>query len=99
MHVFDLEELESATDHFSPSQLIGKGSHGSVYRGLLKDGNLAVAIKKQSLALQKLRDNTKLENEASILSPIPPNFSCLIDLLGVSHDAYGNLSSLIVQNF
>ncbi|KAL3635253.1 hypothetical protein CASFOL_019800 [Castilleja foliolosa] len=90
MHVFDLQELEAATDDFSPSKLIGKGSHGSVYRGLLKDGNLVVAIKKQSLALQKLQDNTKLENEASILSSIPPNLACLINLLGVSHDTYGN---------
>ncbi|KAL6513178.1 hypothetical protein OROGR_020664 [Orobanche gracilis] len=88
MHLFELQELKEATGNFSPSKLIGKGSHGSVYRGLLKDDNL-VAIKKQSLALQKLRDNAKIANEASILSSIDPN-SYLINLLGISHDRYGN---------
>ncbi|KAL0454456.1 UNVERIFIED_CONTAM: Serine/threonine-protein kinase-like protein [Sesamum latifolium] len=88
MKEFDLQELEVATDSFSPSRIVGKGSHGSVYRGALKDGN-HVAIKKQSLGLQKLRDNTKLENEARILSSLPPHPS-LINLLGISRDPFGN---------
>ncbi|KAK6143760.1 hypothetical protein DH2020_024108 [Rehmannia glutinosa] len=88
MHVYDLQELKASTDNFSSSRLIGKGSHGSVYKGILKNGSL-VAIKKQSLGLQKLQDNTKLENEANILSSVHPN-PCLITLLGISHDDYGN---------
>ncbi|KAL0375949.1 UNVERIFIED_CONTAM: Serine/threonine-protein kinase-like protein [Sesamum calycinum] len=88
MKEFDLQELEVATDSFSSSRIVGKGSHGSVYGGVLKDGN-HVAVKKQSLGLQKLRDNTKLENEARILSSLPPHPS-LINLLGVSHDPFGN---------
>ncbi|KAK6121164.1 hypothetical protein DH2020_045085 [Rehmannia glutinosa] len=88
MHIYDLQELKASTNNFSSSRLIGKGSHGSVYKGILKNGNL-VAIKKQSLGLQKLQDNTKLENEANILSSVHPN-PCLIKLLGISHDDYGN---------
>ncbi|KAK4405034.1 Serine/threonine-protein kinase-like protein [Sesamum angolense] len=88
MKEFDLQELEVATDSFSSSRIVGKGSHGSVYGGVLKDGN-HVAVKKQSLGLQKLRDNTKLENEARILSSLPPHPS-LINLLGISHDPFGN---------
>ncbi|KAL7082369.1 hypothetical protein ACP275_14G094500 [Erythranthe tilingii] len=82
MKVFELHELEATTESFSPSRLIGKGSHGSVYRGVLKDGT-QIAVKKQSLALQKLQDDTKLENEASILSSLSPDtHPCIVDFLG-----------------
>ncbi|XP_030447462.2 putative receptor-like protein kinase At3g47110 [Syzygium oleosum] len=37
-------KLHQVTDEFSPSNLIGQGSHGSVYRGML-DGNRPVAVK------------------------------------------------------
>ncbi|KAG8364066.1 hypothetical protein BUALT_Bualt19G0087400 [Buddleja alternifolia] len=95
MKEFELEELEAATESFSPSRLIGKGSHGSVYRGVLKGGR-HVAVKKQSLGLRKLRDDSKLENEARILSSLNQN-SCLINLLGISHDVSG--SKIIVTHY
>ncbi|XP_052179779.1 serine/threonine-protein kinase-like protein At5g23170 [Diospyros lotus] len=85
---FAYEELEAATDHFSPSRLIGKGSHGRVYRGILNGGKL-VAVKLQSLGLRKLQDNSKLENEARILSSLPQN-SHLVNLVGTSHDRSKN---------
>ncbi|EOA21003.1 hypothetical protein CARUB_v10001338mg [Capsella rubella] len=37
MKEFDYKKLVIATDQFSPSQLIGKGSHGYVYKALLLD--------------------------------------------------------------
>ncbi|KAF8012298.1 hypothetical protein BT93_I0439 [Corymbia citriodora subsp. variegata] len=37
-------KLRQVTNEFSPSNLIGQGSHGSVYRGML-DGNRPVAVK------------------------------------------------------
>ncbi|KAK3409849.1 LOW QUALITY PROTEIN: hypothetical protein EUGRSUZ_J01925, partial [Eucalyptus grandis] len=37
-------KLRQVTNEFSPSNLIGQGSHGSVYRGIL-DGNQLVAVK------------------------------------------------------
>ncbi|CAN6357113.1 unnamed protein product [Urochloa humidicola] len=39
------EEIQKATDQFSPSNLIGTGSFGSVYRGILSPGAQQVAIK------------------------------------------------------
>ncbi|KAL8542758.1 hypothetical protein ACS0TY_003585 [Phlomoides rotata] len=42
--MFNLEEVESATQHFSEMNLLGKSSFSAVYRGVLRDGS-AVAIK------------------------------------------------------
>jgi hypothetical protein len=39
------EEIQKATNQFSPSNLIGMGSFGSVYRGILSPGARQVAIK------------------------------------------------------
>lgn len=93
MHEFKYEELVQATESFSQSRLVGKGSHGCVYRGILMrngcDHDQLVAVKKQSLGLQKLRDNSKLENEVRILSSLSHN-PYLINLLGISHDSSNN---------
>ncbi|XP_058203238.1 leucine-rich repeat receptor protein kinase HPCA1-like [Rhododendron vialii] len=39
---FTVEELEQATKNFQESNLIGYGSFGLVYKGLLRDGNFVV---------------------------------------------------------
>ncbi|KAI5661603.1 hypothetical protein M9H77_20926 [Catharanthus roseus] len=94
MKEFEFEELEVATEKFSPSRLVGKGSHGHVYKGILQDYDhhqQIVAIKKQSLGLQKLQDNSKLENEVDILSSLEPqNNQFIINLVGISHDSSRN---------
>ncbi|KAG6472113.1 serine/threonine-protein kinase-like protein At5g23170 [Zingiber officinale] len=73
MKEFSYEEIEEATKSFDPSQLIGKGSHGSVYRGTLKDGR-SVAVKKPWEGIQSFENHTKLNNEvdllASLINPI-----------------------------
>ena len=43
--VFPAKELEVATDNFNESRIIGHGGQGTVYKGMLYDGNI-VAIKK-----------------------------------------------------
>lgn len=95
MNDFGYEEIEVATQNFSPTSLIAKGSHGCVYKGVLKNGTF-VAIKKQSLGLQKLQDNTKLDNEIRILSSFPHN-PYLINLLGTSHDSANNNNKVLVM--
>ncbi|KAJ8572624.1 hypothetical protein K7X08_009135 [Anisodus acutangulus] len=83
MKVYEYEKLEKATENFSQSRLIGKGSHGCVYKGILEDGEI-IAVKKQSLGLQKIQDNSKLENEVSVLSSLSKN-SFIVNFLGMSH--------------
>lgn len=85
MKEFDYEHLVTATDGFSPSRLIGKGSHGYVYKGLLQQEDdddthyKAVAIKTPSLTLSpsssfsKSEQTTKLENEINVMSSLPQN--------------------------
>lgn len=97
MNEFEYEELIKATKNFSPSLLIGKGSHGYVYKGTLeKHANQVVAIKKQSEGLSKLQDNSKLENEAKVLSSLPQS-QHLIELLGTSRDL-ANTKLLVMEH-
>ncbi|CAN6912513.1 unnamed protein product [Brassica oleracea] len=83
---FDYEKLVSATDGFSPSRLIGKGSHGYVYEGLLHEEHnkrhRVVAIKTPSLLssrsqpsslITKTEQMKKLEDEISVMSSLPYN--------------------------
>ncbi|KAA8536569.1 hypothetical protein F0562_029047 [Nyssa sinensis] len=93
-HEFKYEELEEATENFSSHRLVGKGSHGCIYKGTLKDGKL-VAIKKPSLGLQKLQDNSKLDNEIHILSSLNQN-PFLVNLRGTSHDS-ANRKILVME--
>ncbi|KAL9240393.1 hypothetical protein vseg_014618 [Gypsophila vaccaria] len=44
---FNLEEVECATQYFSPSHLLGKSGLSAVYRGVLRDGSV-VAVKRIS---------------------------------------------------
>ncbi|XP_047339090.1 serine/threonine-protein kinase-like protein At5g23170 [Impatiens glandulifera] len=91
MEEFNYEELKEATKNFSPDNLIGKGSHGTVYKGILKDGRI-VAVKKQSPGLRKLHDNSKLENEIRVLSSLQTSSDHFITLLGTSHDDDSSLN-------
>ncbi|KAJ0763384.1 putative protein kinase RLK-Pelle-RLCK-IV family [Helianthus annuus] len=65
--LFTSKELENATDHFSDNQILGQGGQGTVYKGMLTDGNI-VAVK-----MSKIKDESEIEqfiNELVILSQI-----------------------------
>lgn len=62
---FTFAELESATNGFSPRNLLGKGSHASVFRAVIDGGVLTVAVKKAIASV-----TATAENELEILSKI-----------------------------
>ncbi|EPS69573.1 hypothetical protein M569_05192, partial [Genlisea aurea] len=74
---FTLKELRVATGNFSPSNSVGKGGSGSVFRGVLRDGR-EVAVK-----LLESRSEREFQNEVTILGSLKLKPSPLIiSLLG-----------------
>ncbi|GJN37907.1 hypothetical protein PR202_gb26907 [Eleusine coracana subsp. coracana] len=72
MKEFSYEEVEAATGGFAEKNLVGKGSHGSVYRAKLRGGGgrgrtVVVAVKRASHG----QGEAKLANEIAVLSAAP----------------------------
>ncbi|XP_057468786.1 wall-associated receptor kinase 2-like isoform X2 [Actinidia eriantha] len=75
--LFNEKDLDKATDHYNEDRIIGHGSQGTVYKGMLSDGRI-VAVKRA-----KEIDEGKVEqfiNEVVILSQI--NHRNVVKLLG-----------------
>ncbi|CAH9116056.1 unnamed protein product [Cuscuta europaea] len=85
---FSYSDLEAATNGFSEKKLLGRGSHGLVYKGVLPGGRL-VAVKKSSRPSTPRRlssssssssNTNEVENEIDILSRLQS--PRLVNLLG-----------------
>ncbi|KAJ0037836.1 hypothetical protein Pint_23869 [Pistacia integerrima] len=85
---FFYSDLEAATNGFSDQRLLGKGSHGCVYKAVLRGRQ--VAIKKPS---KNQEISLEVDNEIEILSKI--NSPRLVNLLGFSNDSKDRL--LVVE--
>ncbi|KAJ8748824.1 hypothetical protein K2173_011382 [Erythroxylum novogranatense] len=85
---FHYSDLEAATNGFSDQKLLGKGSHGCVYKGVIRGRH--VAIKKPSRALEI---GQEVDNEIEILSKI--RSPGLVNLVGFASDTKDRL--LVVE--
>lgn len=86
---FPYNDLHSATNAFSKDNLLGKGSHGYVYKAHLHQYKLIAAVKKSKC------NNSPAENEIEILSRV--HHPRLVNLLGYAIDS--KQSKLIVVEF
>ncbi|XP_031118325.1 serine/threonine-protein kinase-like protein At3g51990 [Ipomoea triloba] len=81
---FSYADLHAATNGFSQENLLGKGSHGFVYRATLPQGRrsfvAAVKITKQSEAFASFSAGSPAENEIELLSRV--YHPRLVNLLG-----------------
>lgn len=66
---FTLDELNKATRKFSPTNKIGQGGFGAVYKGKLPDGTL-VAIKRAKKKVYDTRVSNEFETEVQMLMSI-----------------------------
>lgn len=88
---FDFSDLHSATDGFSAANLLGKGSHGAVYKAHLRHRQLKLvaAVKKTSAG------GVAADNEVEVLSRI--YHPRLVNLIGFAVDP--NQRKLIVVEY
>ncbi|CAN4080607.1 unnamed protein product [Withania somnifera] len=95
---FNYKDLEVATNGFSDQKLLGRGSHGLVYKGILRNGRL-VAVKRSSrgaprIITSSVQENcNEVENEIDILSKLQS--PRLVNLVGFSTDSHDTL--LVVE--
>jgi len=75
--IFRKEEMEKATNGFDKNLILGRGGHGTVYRGIL-EGNVTVAIKKSRMIDESQKE--EFVKEILILSQI--NHKNVVKLLG-----------------
>ncbi|KAJ0615510.1 putative protein kinase RLK-Pelle-CR4L family [Helianthus anomalus] len=94
---FRFADLESATNRFSESNFLGKGSHGSVYRAALDGGALIAAVKRTTVNHSPERNTaaSPAENEIETLSRV--RNPRLVNLLGFGTDPIDGRKLIVVE--
>ncbi|KAF5205622.1 Lectin receptor kinase, partial [Thalictrum thalictroides] len=90
---FSYGELSSATDNFLRERKLGEGGFGAVYRGLLNDTNLDVAVKRISRGSKQ--GKREYVTEVKIISRL--RHRNLVQLIGWCHEQHGEF--LLVYEF
>ncbi|WOK96230.1 hypothetical protein Cni_G04937 [Canna indica] len=81
--VFTHEEIEAATSGFSPSALLGRGSHGSVYLASLDQGRLLAAAKRPFHSSLAFDSPPTTDAEIDLLSSLPHS-PLFVNLVGAT---------------
>lgn len=92
---FDYSDLLAATGGFSAANLLGKGSHGSVYKAYLHQLKVVAAVKKTKANYSSSDGGGYADNEVEILSRI--YHPRLVNLIGFAVDP--NQHKLIVAEY
>ncbi|KAG6654342.1 probable LRR receptor-like serine/threonine-protein kinase At1g14390 [Carya illinoinensis] len=91
--VFTLEEMEDLTNNFDPSNLIGEGSQGQLYKGWLRDGSVVLV---KCLKLNQKLLTQSLAQHMEVLSQMRHRH--LVSILGhciVSYQDHSNAASSV----
>ncbi|CAN4124375.1 unnamed protein product [Withania somnifera] len=92
-HVFTLEEMEEATNNFDPTNLVGEGSQGQLYRGWLRDGSVVLV---KCLKLKQKHSPQILQQHMEMLSKLRHRH--LVNVLGqcvITYQDHPNTASTV----
>ena len=67
--LFNSKELDTATDQFNESRILGKGGQGTIYKGMFTDGRI-VAIKKCNMVDEGNLEHSSMKSSFFLKSTI-----------------------------
>ncbi|CAN0918871.1 Receptor-like protein kinase THESEUS 1 [Linum grandiflorum] len=90
-----MEELETATDHFSSERLLGSGAFGNVYKGFFPDGGITLAVKRAHA--NSFHTDGEFINEVILLSKV--RHRNLMSLVGFCEQAGPRGAKILVYEY